>query len=84
MAFAVGTSQASHITISPVWSSVPCTATSGQSIRADHWPTWAAPPLFETVTLTEAEVVLFAAASRATAVNVCAPFAIVFVSIVIA
>ena len=57
LACAVGSSQASHMRISPVLSNVACTETSGQSVSGPHSPTWARASVFATVTSTPADVV---------------------------
>jgi hypothetical protein len=72
-AAALGSSQPSHRRTSPVWSSVACTATSGQFITGVHRPVSAAGSVFEASTTTAAEASLFDA-SRATAEIVCGPF----------
>ena len=52
-------------------------ATTGRLIGADHWPIWAGPPMFATVTSTAAETLVLPAASRARALTACAPFDVV-------
>src|SRR5262245_11234949 len=65
----------SYIRILPLFNSTMLTATNGQFIKADHWPITAGSLALTTLTVTAAESVVLAAASRARAARVWGPLA---------
>src|ERR1700712_5348895 len=73
-------SQASHIRISPVWSSEACTGTIGNGITGPHSPTLARGSRFWTLKVTTAESAWLNELSMARAITVWLPFGIVVVS----